>query len=144
MSHDRHNNLYGLLARFEHEWNPFEKKSPELHNPIASITLMFEKVTLMLYGVKDCVIFAKCSSCCAWISTRPCLRTLNTNLIAFSSASCEGCMLLVWMHDKYTINTQGSFCHFYIYILMIELFSFQAIQFMLMNSLFATITERNI
>ena len=45
-----------------------------------------------------------------------CKDAKNKPYIAFAPACPKGCMLLVWMKDKYVVSIKEYYHHFYIYI----------------------------
>jgi len=124
ISHGGHNILYGNFARFQNEWNPFEKKFCNLHNYISGVAESFwndETCIPMLkamYMVSHIILHLPSVPQVSHTDFHDhvCKDAKNKPYIAFAPACPKGCMLLVWMKEKYLVSGNEYYCHFYIYI----------------------------
>jgi len=125
VSHGGHNILYGRFSRFCNEWNPFEKKFPDLHGEVANVATGFWNDDTCVAMLKPTYMVSRMMSslpCIPQVAhtdfhVSVCRAAKSKPFIAFAPASNEGCMLLVWTKEKYTGKDEKEyFRHFYVYI----------------------------
>jgi len=124
VSRGSHNILYGNFVRFQNQWNPFEKKFSNLHNYMCDVAKSFWKDETYVPMLKATFMVSHIISHLPRVpqvshtncDDHVCNNAKNKPYVAFALACPKGCMLLVWTKEKYVVNGNEYFCHFYIYI----------------------------